>query len=508
MSSRARTNRFLISFAALLIANAALSQSAKPRVNSSSPLAQAKIQLAQHDLKGAEDSIWQVLSPQPENPEALLLLGLVRAEQQRYPEAESLFQKVVQLDPQSATARVDLGKTLLSENKLPAATEQYKQAEQLAPQNVEVRVTLARLYAATGDCSFAMTSLEAIPAAHFPPEAIPVKAGCLLALGHQDDAMKLAQAAKTPPVQLALAEVFLASKLPQESLNLLDAAAASGKRPPARFYLIKGRALDATGDQTGALENFQKALALEPNSEEVLLAAAELYARQSKHLQAFEMLQKAYKVDPNSPTVVRPLILEASFAGKSGEVQDAAEQLAAKSDEPQDLYVAAGVFLRTGRQADAVPLLEKYLAKMPDDARAWTGLGVAYAELKRSDDAQKAFERALQADPKFFDAEYQLGLLAGLNGSAADATKHFERVVEINPNHAPSLEKLGNIYLESGQFEKARELLTKAEGLDPTNRQVEYGLALAYSKLGNREEAKIHMERFQKAGPIGSTENK
>jgi hypothetical protein len=37
---------------------------------------------------------------------------------------------------------------------------------------------------------------------------------------------------------------------------------------------------------------------------------------------------------------------------------------------------------------------------------------------------------------------------------------------------------------------------------------VEYGLALAYSKLGNRDEAKVHMERFEKAGPIGATEKK
>jgi hypothetical protein len=33
-------------------------------------------------------------------------------------------------------------------------------------------------------------------------------------------------------------------------------------------------------------------------------------------------------------------------------------------------------------------------------------------------------------------------------------------------------------------------------------------LALVYGKLGNREEARIHMDRFEKAGPIGATEKK
>jgi tetratricopeptide (TPR) repeat protein len=509
MSNRVPTSaaRVLLSVAVLIMSDV-YAQTAKPHAESPSPLSQAKIQLAKHDLMSAEDSIWKILSSDPNNAEALLLLGTVRVEQQRYSEAETLFQRVVQLDPNAAAGHIALGRIYLAEDKLSPALEQYKQAEQLAPQNTEVHTILARLYAATGDCSLAMTSLEAIPPARFPPEAMPVKVGCLLALGHQEEATSLAERAKSPVLDLALAEVFVTSKLPQEALKLLDVAAASGKKPPARFYFVKAKALDESGNQAGALANFQRALALDPSSEEFALAMAELYARQGKHAEAFATLQKASKLDPDSPRILRPLIVEASFAGKSADAQDAAEQLAAKSNEPQDLYVAASVFLKTGRQNDAVPVLEKYVAQVPNDARAWVGLGIGYAELKRSDDAQKAFERALQVDPKFAEAEYQLGLLAGFNSDTAGATHHFERAVDLDPNHALALEKLGNLYLEAGQFEKARDALLKAESLNPNDRQTEYGLALAYSKLGNREEAKIHMERFQKFGPIGSTENK
>jgi len=498
MSSRVPISAFLILIAALLfIVVPGSSQQAKSNAGSKSPLAAARAQLSKHDLKSAEDYLWPILSSDPNNSEALLLLGIIRGEQQRYSEAEALFQRVGQLDARSAKARVLLGTIYLAENKIPEATEQYKQARELDPQNVEVSVTLARLYAAAGQFSDALATLDAIPGARFPVEGIPVKIGCLLALGRRDEASKLATRVKDPALDLAIAEIFVASKMPELALQSLAKAAESGRRPPARFHFVKAKALDAGGNRAAAVENFQKALTLEPNSEEFILAAAELYAREEKHAEAFELLQRAYKLDRDSLSVIRPLILEGSFAGKSDQVQDAAEQLEAKSDQPQDLFVAASIFLKNTRQDEAVPLLEKYLEKVPDDPRAWVGLGVGYEDEKRFPDAQKAFERALQADPKYADAEYQLGILISLNGNSAQAMEHFERAIQINPNHALALAKVGNLYLQSGQFEKAREALLKAESLDPNNRETEYGLAQAYGKLGNHEEAKIHMDRFQ-----------
>jgi tetratricopeptide (TPR) repeat protein len=353
-----------------------------------------------------------------------------------------------------------------------------------------------------------MTALNAVPPARLPAEAIPIKVGSLLATGHTDEALQVAAAVKNPAVDLVLAEVFVTSKLPEQALKMLAAAETSGTRPPARFYFIKAKALDAAGNETAALENFQKAVTLQPSSQEFLLGNAELYAREGKHEQAYELLQRAQKVAPGSAAILRPLILEASFAGKGAEVQDAAEELATKSDDPKDLFVAASVFLKSKREDEAIPLLQKYLEKYPNDPTAWVGLGLGYEEQKKSSEAQKAFERALQADPQFAEAEYQLGALAELSGDSAAAAQHYERALGMNPNHLLAMTKLGKLYLEAGQYEKSRDVLLKAESIAPQNRETEYDLALVYGKLGNHEEAKAHMEKFQKAGPIGSTERR
>lgn len=508
MSSRSRISVQLCGAAIVsVLICTGYGETSKSHAAAQAPLAQARAELAKHNLQSAEDAVWKVLSSDANDAEALLLLGLIRDGQRRYPEAEAVLQKAAQLDPKSAVAHSYLAKTYLTENKLQPALEEYKRALALAPKNVEVRVTIARLYAASGDFSSAMSALNGIPAAQLPIEAIPIKVGSLIASGRTPEALQEADAIKNPVVVLALGEVFVTSKLPEQALKMLSVAEASGKRPPARFYFIKAEALDAMDKPAEALEQFQKALAVEPSSPEFLLGIAELYGRQGKHQQAYEAMQRAYKVAPESPRILRPLIVEASFAGKSAEVEDAADQLA-KSDDPKDLYVAASVYLKTGRQGDAIPLLQTYLSKYPDDATAWVGLGLCYEEQKNSSAAQKDFERALQADPKFAEADYQLGLLAELSGDSSTAGKHYEQALEINPNHLMAMTKLGKIYLEAGQYEKARDVLLKAESIAPRERETQYDLALVYSKLGNREQAKAHMEKFQKSGPIGSTEKR
>lgn len=509
MSSRGQIEPVLVlALSACMLTGLAFAQHATKKPGAASPLAQAQARLAKHDLPGAENAVWVVLNSDPNNSRALVLLGVIRDQQQRYPEAEAVLEKAQQLAPKSAEAHIYLGKTYLAENKLPEATRQFEAAENLNPQNIEVRLTLARLYAANGEFASALTTLNGIPSARFPAEGVPIKVGSLLALGRKDDAVKAASNANNPALRLAIAEVFVTSKMPQEALKFLAAAEASGRRPPARFYFIKGKALDEDGKAAPALENFQKALALQPDSEEFMLATAELYARENKHEKAYELLQQAHQADPDSLAVLRPLVLEGVFAQKSVDVQDAADELAKKSSDPRDLFVVADVLIKNTRQDEAIPLLQKYLEKFPDDPRAWVGLGLGYEDKKQFQDAENAFQRALQADPKFAEAEYQIGVLKGVSGDSAAAISHYERAIEFDPHHLQALNKLGGLYLQSGEFNKALAVLLKAEAINPDDRQTEYSLALAYAKLGNREEAKVHMERFQSKGPIGATEKK
>src|SRR5712671_3337449 len=135
----------------------------KASTSSPSPVAAARAEISRGQLEPAEKTLWTVLSSDPNQPEALTLLGIVRGRQKRYAEAEALFQRVLQLEPTSLLAHRNLASALIAQNKPDAAIEEYKEVVKFAPQDHSAKVELARLYLGRGEFSEALSTLASIP---------------------------------------------------------------------------------------------------------------------------------------------------------------------------------------------------------------------------------------------------------------------------------------------------------------------------------------------------------
>ena len=158
-------------------------------------------------------------------------------------------------------------------------------------------------------------------------------------------------------------------------------------------------------------------------------------------------------------------------------------------------------------------------------------LGVAYLNQQRSADAQKLFEQALQADPKFAVARLNLGI-ALLNQQKAEAARDelltaaqqlprdpyawynlglaykdladfshgveaFEHVTEILPDEADAYYFLGYLYSQLQQYDKAIAAFQKGLALFPYHASSEFGLARAYQRKGDSASAREHLAKFQ-----------
>src|SRR4030088_3215834 len=103
----------------LLVASAAICYtSAWPQQGprSASPVSTARSEITRGQLDKAEKALWTVLSSDPNQPEALTLLGIVRGQQKRYAEAEALFRRALQLEPTSLLAHRNLASALIAQN--------------------------------------------------------------------------------------------------------------------------------------------------------------------------------------------------------------------------------------------------------------------------------------------------------------------------------------------------------------------------------------------------------
>ncbi len=101
--------------------------------------------------------------------------------------------------------------------------------------------------------------------------------------------------------------------------------------------------------------------------------------------------------------------------------------------------------------------------------RALAGLGEL--ALKRGDftAAQESFRKALEISPEDAAAAYNVGEIFFSNQKVDEAIPYFELAAQIKKDWPKAYHRLGLVYLNKGDFERALENLRKFVELDPQN---------------------------------------
>jgi len=94
------------------------------------------------------------------------------------------------------------------------------------------------------------------------------------------------------------------------------------------------------------------------------------------------------------------------------------------------------VFLNQGRVADAAVEFQRALDVQPDYTDALYNLGNAHAIEGNLDAAEADFTRVLQLDERHATAHNSLGNVLALRGRRDEAIRHYQRALEIDPGYA------------------------------------------------------------------------
>ncbi len=120
----------------------------------------------------------------------------------------------------------------------------------------------------------------------------------------------------------------------------------------------------------------------------------------------------------------------------------------------------------------------------PQGSTAQYDLAIAYANLKRYDDAARELRSALALDPGFLAAMANLISVDLARGDITEARRMADRYVRIAPESARALYSRGIVALQGGDAATAREDFGKLLHANPSYAVAHYDLALAEERLG------------------------
>ena len=107
-------------------------------------------------------------------------------------------------------------------------------------------------------------------------------------------------------------------------------------------------------------------------------------------------------------------------------------------------------YLRVKEVAKGVAAMEEGGKLDPTDLDNLRNLGIAYLQLQRLPDAERAFKAVLVQDDHYASAYNGLGLVAIARGDGDSARTNFEKAVEFDSTDAEPLLNLGLLYEKSG----------------------------------------------------------
>jgi tetratricopeptide (TPR) repeat protein len=257
---------------------------------------QAYEDLRRGNVAGAERQFLADLKANPNDPQALAGLGLVRLRQQRFAEARTLLDRAIKAAPdQKAGLEAAYGSAMfwsrVEDAKRAAATKNYAGAKAilvplLAHPNAEqigAEMVLADVYSKTGDNAAAEASYRAVLRVH--PGNVDALVGLVSVLRADN--------------KTAEADQLLSHMSPAERARFEKGGTGGGEAERLRD---EAKTASANGDVATATAKFQAAVAADPKNPWIRLDYARFLAGQGHMPEAFAAVDPA--ASGNSPTGV------------------------------------------------------------------------------------------------------------------------------------------------------------------------------------------------------------
>ena len=277
------------------------------------------------------------------------------------------------------------------------------------------------------------------------------------------------------------------------------------------------RDLELDGELEEALAAYQRALAKDPDSPELLRKVAELSARASRLEDAVAHAERAYALDPSDRSTRLFLGTLYRFLHDPARVEQVLREPDGQPFDADAALLLYGTLSEAERYAEALEMARWLIAHEPDGLRGWFALADAQEKLGDPAAAEAALREALEEHPGELalygalargrrdrddrdgeiavyreilavEPDHQATLLALAEAliqaeRLAEAIPVLEQVERAHPDDLRTVLRLGFLEFESRDYETARRRFERALELNPEQHEVDYFLGVTLRRL-------------------------
>lgn len=221
-----------------------------------------------------------------------------------------------------------------------------------------------------------------------------------------------------------------------------------------------------------AIDCFNKAIELNPDSSETYYKLGSTYYEMQEFDEAINFLEMAIELNPDSSKAHYGL---GSTHYEKQEFYEAIncleEAIKLNSNYPEAYYKLGSIYYDNGKFDEAINYLKEAIKLKPVFPGAYNGVGVIYAKNRKFDEAVNYLLIAIKQRPNYPKAYNNLGLVYYENGQRKffnktsdfnNAIESFREVLKLRPNDPNTQMYISSCYLEMRKWNEAIDNAQKA----------------------------------------------
>ncbi|MCU7937979.1 MAG: PEP-CTERM system TPR-repeat protein PrsT [gamma proteobacterium symbiont of Bathyaustriella thionipta] len=457
--------------------------------------------IKQQQFDKAEEKVRQLLNQSPDDNKLLNLQALIVQLQGDSEKSIALYQAIIKKDKENIPAYMGLARIYSIESKWQEAEQSFKEVIKINPRTLKAYLGLAAIAEKQNQPEIAeIYFLDAMEQSQNNISSTLTIAG-LLSQWYQtkqqpEKVLKLAEKLeqKNPnnnDIRSFLARAQLLNKQTERSERTLKTIITYDKNDTKHRILLAQIIAKDTQRASEALALLNEAQVIQPDNLSIYTLKASLFINQKNYDDAIKVAKRMQEQFPDNNT---GKLLEADIIRNQKQYEKALLIYQAVYQQQADKQILAAIvdiLLILNQKDKAIEVLTEAHTNTLDgmnDIDNLFKLASLHQEKQQLKQAEDYYQLLLKQNPKHVITLNNLAWIK-IESDVKEAVKLAKTAYEQAPESGAIMDTYGYFLVMDGQYAEGIELLKQAATQLPDDKDIQYHLAFAYEKTGDRENA-------------------